>query len=134
MGAGLSIQPLLTLVGTAPGHPVYAPMFSVLINTASLLLLALVLRLAPFDLRGLAALPSWMLTVGIIGAFVVLAHPRPHRAWGPLPRRHCHCRPARHFAGLDHYGLLGVPEHRLDLTRLLGVACLITGVVLIHWR
>ena len=34
---------------------------------------------------------------------------------------------------LDHYGLLGVPERPLDLTRIVGVLCLVAGVVLIRW-
>ena len=34
---------------------------------------------------------------------------------------------------IDHYGLLGVPVHPIDLRRVLGVVCLIAGVILIRW-
>ena len=34
---------------------------------------------------------------------------------------------------LDHFGWLGAPVHPVDLPRLLGVACLMAGVVLIRW-
>jgi transporter family-2 protein len=32
----------------------------------------------------------------------------------------------------DHYGLFGIPQHPIDLTRLAGAALLIAGVVLIR--
>jgi transporter family-2 protein len=32
----------------------------------------------------------------------------------------------------DHYGLFGIPQHPLDLTRLLGAALLVAGVALIR--
>lgn len=135
MGAGLSVQPLLNArVGAALGHPVYAAMFSVLVSTASMLVLALVLRLDPPDLRGLTALPTWMLTGGIIGAFVVLA------ALSATPRLGAAATVALFIGGqlamslvLDHYGLLGVPERPLDLNRMIGAVCLVAGVVLIRW-
>ena len=33
---------------------------------------------------------------------------------------------------LDHYGLLGFPVHSISGVRLLGVLCLLVGVVLIR--
>ncbi|WP_163364446.1 DMT family transporter, partial [Escherichia coli] len=33
---------------------------------------------------------------------------------------------------LDHYGVLGLPRHGVDLPRLLGMAFLVAGVVLIR--
>jgi bacterial/archaeal transporter family-2 protein len=33
---------------------------------------------------------------------------------------------------LDHFGRLGIPERQIDLPRLLGMALLVGGVVLIH--
>ena len=135
IGAGLSLQPLLNArIGAALGHPVYAAMFSVVVSTLSLLVLSLVLRLGVPNLRGLAALPGWMMTGGVIGAFVVLA------ALSATPRLGAAATVALFIAGqlamslvLDHYGLLGVPERPLDLTRIVGVLCLVAGVVLIRW-
>ena len=34
---------------------------------------------------------------------------------------------------LDHYGILGVPQHAVDLPRLLGCALLVLGVVIGWW-
>ena len=34
---------------------------------------------------------------------------------------------------IDQLGLLGVPVHPLDWKRVVGVACLVAGVVLIRW-
>jgi transporter family-2 protein len=134
-GAGLAVQPLLNAkVGGALGHPVYAAMFSVVISTASLLVITLTLRLDPPNLRGIAALPPLTLTGGVIGAFVVLA------ALMAAPRLGAATTVALFITGqlvmslvIDHYGLLGVPEHALDLKRVLGVLLLVAGVVLIRW-
>lgn len=35
---------------------------------------------------------------------------------------------------IDHFGVLGVPLHPVDIKRILGAAMVITGVVLINWR
>jgi transporter family-2 protein len=136
MGAGLSVQPLLNArVGGALGHPVYAAMFSVLVSTVSMLVLAVILRLDPPDLRGLGNLPPWMLTGGIIGAFVVLA------ALSATPKLGAAATVALFIGGqlamslvVDQYGLLGVPQRPLDISRVIGVICLVAGVVLIRWR
>jgi bacterial/archaeal transporter family-2 protein len=32
----------------------------------------------------------------------------------------------------DHYGLFGVPEHSIDIARILGAALLVAGVVLVR--
>ena len=135
MGAGLSIQPLLNArVGAALGHPVYAAMFSVFVSTLSMITLALVMRLDWPSLRGLGALPPWMLTGGVIGAFVVLV------ALMATPRLGAAITIALFISGqlamslvIDHFGLLGVPERPLTMARLVGVLCLTAGVALIRW-
>jgi bacterial/archaeal transporter family-2 protein len=32
----------------------------------------------------------------------------------------------------DHYGLFGVPEHSIDIARMLGAVLLVAGVVLVR--
>ena len=34
---------------------------------------------------------------------------------------------------LDHNGWLGLPTHPISLPRVMGVLCLVAGVVLIRW-
>ena len=135
VGALLALQPLLNarIAGVA-GHPVYGALFSVLVSSLSLLAAALLLRLPLPDVRAIAAQPPWALTGGIIGALVVLS------ALIATPRLGAATTVMLFIAGqlfcsliVDHYGLLGVPEHPIDLARLLGVACLVAGVILIRW-
>lgn len=135
MGAGLSAQPLLNArVGAAAGHPVWAALFSVLVSSLTLLLVSQLLRLPAPRVGAIVTLPPWLLTGGVIGAFVVLA------ALMAAPRLGAATTVALFIAGqlvmslvIDHFGLLGVPEQALDLKRLLGVLLLVAGVVLIRF-
>jgi transporter family-2 protein len=116
------------------GHAVYGAMFSVLVSSAIMLAAALLLRLPMPDLRGIGAEPPWAWTGGIIGAGVVLI------ALTATPRLGAATTVMLFIAGqllcsllIDHWGLLGVPVHPIDLPRILGVVCLIAGVILIRW-
>ena len=129
VGALLALQPLLNarIAGVA-GHAVYGAMFSVLVSSATMLVAALLLRLPMPDLRGIGAEPPWAWTGGIIGACVVLI------ALTATPRLGAATTVMLFIAGqlvcsllIDHWGLLGVPVHPIDLPRILGVACLIAG-------
>jgi transporter family-2 protein len=135
MGALLSVQPLLNArVAGAAGSPVYGAMFSVLVSTLIMLAGAFLLRLPLPDLRAVAANPPWTWTGGIIGAFVVLV------ALTATPRLGAATTVMLFITGqmaasllLDHHGWLGVPLHPIDLPRILGVLCLVAGIVLIRW-
>jgi transporter family-2 protein len=135
MGALLSVQPLLNArVAGAAGSPVYGAMFSVLVSTLTMLAGAFLLRLPLPDLRAVAANPPWTWTGGIIGAFVVLV------ALTATPRLGAATTVMLFITGqmaasllLDHHGWLGVPLHPIDLPRVLGVLCLVAGIVLIRW-
>ncbi len=135
MGALLAVQPLLNArVAGAAGHPIYGAMFSVAVSSLTMLVTAFVLRLPVPDLHGISRERPWFWLGGVIGAFVVLA------ALIATPRLGAATTVMLFIAGqlacsllLDQYGLLGVPVHPLDLPRLLGVLCLVAGVVLIRW-
>jgi transporter family-2 protein len=128
MGALLSVQPLLNArVAGAAGSPVY-------VSTLTMLAGAFLLRLPLPDLRAVAANPPWTWTGGIIGAFVVLV------ALTATPRLGAATTVMLFITGqmaasllLDHHGWLGVPLHPIDLPRVLGVLCLVAGIVLIRW-
>lgn len=134
-GAGLSLQPLLNAkVGSALGHPVWGTLFSVCVSAATMLAMAVALRIPAPDLRTAFAQPPLYLMGGVLGAFVVLS------ALMAAPRLGAATTVALFIAGqltaslaLDHFGLLGVPERPLDLTRIAGVICLAAGVALIRW-
>jgi bacterial/archaeal transporter family-2 protein len=135
MGALLAVQPLMNAsIAGAAGHPIYGALFSVAVSTATMLAAAVLLRLPLPDLRAVGGHPPWTWTGGIIGAFVVLA------ALTATPRLGAATTVMLFIAGqlacslvLDHFGWLGVPLHPIDLPRVLGVVCLIAGVVLIRW-
>ena len=72
VGALLAFQPLINArAGGAAGHPIYGALFSVLVSTVTLAVVAGLLRLRLPDLRGLAAAPAWNWVGGVIGAGVV---------------------------------------------------------------
>jgi transporter family-2 protein len=135
VGALLALQPLLNArIAAVAGHAVYGAMFSVLVSSAIMLAAALLLRLPMPDLRGIGAEPPWAWTGGIIGAGVVLI------ALTATPRLGAATTVMLFIAGqllcsllIDHWGLLGVPVHPVDLPRILGIVCLIAGVILIRW-
>jgi transporter family-2 protein len=135
MGAGLSLQPLINAqIARTAGHPVYGALISVAVSTLTMVTGVLVGRLGAPDGRALSAAPWWMWTGGVIGAFVVLA------ALTSAPRLGSATTVALFIAGqlaaslvIDQLGLLGVPVHPLDWKRVVGVACLVAGVVLIRW-
>ena len=114
--------------------PIYGTLFSVTVSTLTMLVAATLLRLPLPDLRSIAASPPWSWTGGIIGAGVVLC------ALIATPRLGAATTVMLFISGqlaasllLDHHGWLGVPVHPIDLPRVLGVVCLIAGVVLIRW-
>ena len=136
VGMLLATQPLINArAGAAAGHPVYGALVSVTVSTLALALAALALRLPAPDLRALASAPAVTWTGGLIGALVVLT------ALTATPRLGAAATVALFIAGqlgasllLDQRGWLGVPLQPITPTRLLGVACLVAGVVLIRWR
>jgi transporter family-2 protein len=126
--AGLNAQ-----LRSALGSPVAAALVSFLVGTASLAMVALLLR-TPLPLgRAWAVTSPWQWSGGLIGAVYVLA------AIVLAPKLGAATLIAAVVAGqmitslvLDQYGLFGFPVHSLTLVRVLGAGLVIAGVILIQ--
>ncbi|MDF1584783.1 DMT family transporter [Marinimicrococcus flavescens] len=136
VGMALAVQPLVNArMGFEAGHPVYGAMASTAVSTVLFVVIALLMRLPPPDLRGLQQAPWWGWTGGVIGAGVVLS------ALLAAPRLGAVTTVVLFIAGqlvfsmlVDHFGWFGVPVRPVDPVRLTGVALLAVGVVLVRWR
>jgi len=126
--AGLNVQ-----LGKSVHQPIFAAFASFLIGTIGLLIYLFVLK---FDFSSIAQTKSvspvvW--TAGILGAFYVAA------VIILAPRLGVALTFVLIVAGqmvvsmvVDHYGLLGLPVKHINWQRLLGVALLVAGVLLIR--
>ena len=126
--AGLNIQ-----LGKAVHQPIFAAFASFLVGTIALLIYLLLVK---FDFSTMTAVKTVSPTVwlaGILGAFyvavvIILA-----------PKLGIALTFVLIVAGqmavsvfLDHYGLMGMPIKKINIPRVLGVLCLIAGVLLIR--
>lgn len=126
--AGLNAQ-----LRSSLGSPVAAALVSFLVGTASLAMVALLLR-TPLPLgRAWTVTSPWQWSGGLIGAVYVLA------AIVLAPKLGAATLIAAVVAGqmitslvLDQYGLVGFPVHSLTLVRVLGAGLVIAGVILIQ--
>lgn len=120
-----------SLVGSA-GSPLNAALISFAVGTAVLLVLALAMRVKP-DLAAMRGLPWWAWMGGVYGAFFVTV------AAFATPRLGVAFVITLMIAGqltmsiiLDHVGAFGVAERPVSLPRLLGVALVFAGVILVR--
>lgn len=114
------------------GNPMQAALISFAVGTAALALYVLPQRQS-WTLGGEGSRPWWIWTGGLLGAYVVTA------LIILAPRLGASLLIALVVTGqmitaliLDHFGLLGFPQQRISLPRLLGAGLLITGVILIR--
>ena len=114
--------------------PVLTAAISFAVGTASLAVYALVSRVPMPPISAISKYPVWIWAGGCFGAFfvsscVVLA-----------PRLGAVTMVALIVTGqmmagvlLDHFGLIGYATHPLNLWRMVGVALMVGGVVLVRW-
>ncbi|MFJ5254712.1 DMT family transporter [Pseudomonas sp. HOU2] len=116
------------------GHPLWATLASLLVSVLVLVPVILALRLPLPSLGFISKAPLWMWAGGAFGVcFVALAVML-------LPRLGASGFVALALAGqviasmlLDHFGLFGLVEKQLTLSRALGALLLIGGVMLIQF-
>ncbi|MCG6908923.1 MAG: DMT family transporter [Deltaproteobacteria bacterium] len=112
--------------------PILAAAISFAVGTAALVIYAVVLRVPVPSLSGAGQHPWWVWSGGFLGAFLVAA------TVVLAPRLSAGTMVALIIAGqmltsivLDHFGLVGYPVHAVNGLRIVGVALLVGGVVLI---
>ncbi len=112
--------------------PVLAAMISFLVGTLALAAYVLVLRVPFPPIKTVPVLPLWMWSGGLLGAFLVLV------SIVLAPKIGAANLMAFMIAGqmvsgivLDHFGLIGYEIHPTNVWRLIGVALLVAGVILI---
>ncbi|MCZ0733643.1 DMT family transporter [Phreatobacter sp. AB_2022a] len=133
-GASIVVQQVLNAnLRTALNSAVWSGFTSYFVGVVCMALLALVLR-EPVPAAGVALRISWwQWSGGVFGAiFIGLAILL-------VPALGAATFIALLVAGqmvasvtIDHFGWMGLPRHPLDLTRLLGVALLVGGVILVR--
>jgi transporter family-2 protein len=116
------------------GHPLWATLASLLVSVLVLLPMIVALRLPLPSLAFISKAPLWMWAGGVFGVcFVALAVVL-------LPRLGASGFVALALAGqvmasmlLDHFGMFGLVEKQLTVSRVFGAVLLIAGVVLIQF-
>ena len=133
-GAAVAVQAGVNgRLGGFLGNPALASLVSFLVGTAALLLYAAITRPALPDSATLTRIPPWAWIGGLLGAFYVAM------AIIATPRLGVAVTLGLVVAGqmlgsvlVDHFGALGLARQPLSLPRLLGIALIIGGVVLVR--
>jgi transporter family-2 protein len=117
------------------GHPLLAAAVSFAVGTVALALCAAAVRAHIPGAPALARLPWWYWTGGLLGALYVLG------AVVLAPRLGAANLVAAVVAGqlvtslvLDHFGLVGYPQHSVSVGRVVGAGLLLAGLALIQRR
>jgi len=134
LGAALAVQVgVNSLLRGGLGHPMLAATLSFVIGTVGLGLVTLAVRPALPAPGQLVRIPWWQWSGGLLGALYVAS------AIVLAPRLGAATLLAAIVAGqmiaslaLDHYGLLGFPVQPISAGRVLAVALIIAGVLLLQ--
>lgn len=126
--AGLNVQ-----LGKSVHQPIFAAFASFLVGTIALFIYLLFLKFDFSTISNVKSVSPWVWAAGILGAFYVAA------VIVLAPKLGTALTFSLVVAGqmavslvLDHFGLLGLPVKTINWQRMLGVAFLITGVLLIR--
>lgn len=134
VGAAVPLQSAVNAgMASSQGHPLYGALTNTTVATLTFLVLIVVLRVPPPNLRVAVTGPWWLWTGGLVGAAFV---------FGGLfvaPRVGASAFAAATIFGtvaasliIDHLGLLGFAVRPVSVSRLAGVACVLLGLVLLQ--
>ncbi len=133
-GAVLPVQASLNAkLGRAIGDPVYAALISFTVGSMALLLYAIMAKVDLTQITNAGSVHWSVWTAGLMGAFyvasVIILVPKIGAAltFGLIVTGQLGLSLL-----LDHFGLLGLPVHAINWQRILGIMCIIGGVLLIR--
>jgi len=132
-GVLLSIQaPLNATLSRAVGSPVNGALIAFIIGTLALSVLAFVLRTEP-DMAATRGMPWWGWCGGLCGAvFVtVAAFAAPRIGVAALLTLGVASQLAMAVI-IDHFGMLGVARQAISSGRVLGIALVVAGAILVR--
>ena len=134
-GAGVAAQAIINArLRFVLGAPVWAACAQFVVGLLMLAVVALATQQSPPPAGSFARAPWWMWTGGIFGATFILM------SVIVTPKLGTALMMAATIVGqlgaalvIDHYGWFGATVIPISLTRVLGVALLAVGVILIRW-
>ncbi len=115
------------------GHPFQAGMLNMYVGALAITLVLLAARVSPPSLAAFAAAPKWALLGGLIGATLVtvMLVAAPVLGVALLVSVFVVGQFSSSLA-IDHFGLLGLERRPSDWGRIVGVAMLVGGVLLVE--
>ena len=114
-------------------HPVFAAVTNFLVGLTLLSISVVVMRATPPSLQMISKIPWWCWIGGSMGAALVLSGIFLSHRLGAATFIACIILGQLTASVVcDHYGLVGFAVHPVNLQRLLGIAILAGGVVLIR--
>ena len=120
-------------VGKISGSAIWAAAISFFIGTIGLFVLFFLQRTPWPEMHQIKAIPVWMWAAGLLGAYYVTA------TIVSAPKIGAALLVSLVVAGqmlaalvLDHYGLIGFPEHSINFFRVLGALLVVMGVVMVR--
>ncbi|MFV3318486.1 DMT family transporter [Pseudomonas sp. NY15374] len=121
-------------LGRLLGHPLWAAGVSLLVSLMMLVPALLLMRAPIPQLQNLAQAPWWAWLGGVAGVIYITA------ALVLTPRLGAAGFIVCVIAGqvlssllIDQFGLMGLPEKPVNLPRLLGVAMIVGGMLVVQW-
>nr|WP_200140205.1 MULTISPECIES: DMT family transporter [unclassified Pseudomonas] len=121
-------------LGRAIGHPLWATVASLIISLIAIAPVLLAMRTPAPQLSAVSSLPVWAWIGGIAGVIYITA------ALLLSPRMGTTSFMACVIGGqlltsiiIDHFGLMGMPTRQVTLFRVLGVALIFAGVLLVQF-
>lgn len=134
LGLAVGVQPVINArLGNFAGNAAVAALISTVTSTTCLTLYVLITRPGLPSWGTLRTGPWWMWTGGLIGAIYVAVSLNLAQRLGATVLVAVVLIGQMIAAILvDHYGLFGLDQQEISPLRILGVICLIVGVVLIR--